>query len=225
MSSFSDPDAVARYTDNLVRQVPAVHALYQMTGLLLRESVPLDGRVLVLGAGGGMELKAFADANPEWRFLGVDPSSEMLGLAARTLGALASRVELVHGYIDSAPETKSDGATCLLTLHFLSFEERLHTLRELKRRLKPGAPLIVAHHSVPDATDEKLRWFHRYAAFISSNGIPTASAETAANAIANRLPTLSPESEVELLQRAGFERPGLFYAAFTFRGWIAYAGK
>lgn len=224
MSSFSDPDAVTRYTDNLVRQVPAVHALYQMAGLLLHESVLSDGRVLVLGAGGGMELRAFAEAYPGWRFVGVDPSPEMLRLAARTLGTLASRVELVHGYIDSAPETEFDGATCLLTLHFLSFEERLRTLRELKRRLKPGAPLVIAHHSVPDAVDEKLRWFHRYAAFISSNGMPAASANATADAIASRLPTLSPESEVELLQQAGFERPSLFYAAFTFRGWIAYAG-
>lgn len=224
MSSFSDPDAVARYTGNLVRQVPAVHALYQMAGLLLRESVPSDGRVLVLGAGGGMELKAFAEAGPDWRFVGVDPSAEMLELAVRTLGVLASRVELVHGYIDSAPEAEFDGATCLLTLHFLPFDERLRTLREIRRRLKPGAPLVVAHHSVPDAADEKLRWFHRYAAFLSSNGIPVASAEATANAIASRLPTLSPESEVKLLQQAGFERPSLFYAAFTFRGWIAHAG-
>lgn len=222
--SFSDPDAIAQYTDNLVRQVPGVHALHQMASVLLTERAPPDGSVLVLGAGGGMELKAFAEAGPQWRFTGVDPSSEMLGLASRTLGALASRVELVHGYIDSAPETGFDGATCLLTLHFLSYEERMHTLRELRRRLKPGAPLVVAHHSVPDAADEKLRWFQRWAAFIAANGIPEANAKSRANTIATRLPTLSPESEVELLQRAGFEQPELFYAGLTFKGWVAYAG-
>ena len=225
MSSFSDPDEVSRYTDNLVRQVPAVHALHQMTGLLLRESVPKNGRVLVLGAGGGTELKAFAEANPGWHFLGIDPSAEMLELAARTLGELASRAELLNGYIDSCSETAFDGATCLLTLHFLSMEERLRTLIELKRRLKPGAPLVIAHHSVPDAPDEKMRWFHRYAAFAASNGASAASTEAIANTLAEKLPTLSPESEVELLQQAGFERPSLFYAAFTFRGWVAYAGK
>jgi tRNA (cmo5U34)-methyltransferase len=224
VTSFSNPDAVERYKENLVRQVPAVDALYQMAGILLEESVPSDGRVLVLGAGGGMELRAFAEAHPGWCFVGVDPSSEMLGLASRTLGSLASRVEMVHGYIDSAPEAEFDGATCLLTLHFLPVNERLRALRELNRRLTPGAPLVIAHHSVPDAAEEKLTWFRRHQAYISSNGIPAADANAAANAIASLLPTLSPEAEVELLLEAGFERPTLFYAAFTFKGWIAYAG-
>ena len=223
MSSFSDPGAVARYTDNLVRQVPAVHVLHQLAGLLLRERVPANGRVLVLGAGGGVELKAFADANPDWRLLGVDPSPEMLDLATRTLGPLASRVELVRGYIDDAPDSLFDGATCLLTLHFLSREERLHTLRELKRRLRPGAPLVIAHHSVPDDIDEKLAWFRRHAAFVASNGVPPLDADANALAIADRLPTLSPEADVELLLQAGFTQPSLFFAAFTFRGWVAFA--
>jgi tRNA (cmo5U34)-methyltransferase len=223
MSSFSDPGAVARYADNLVRQVPAVHVLHQLAGLLLRERVPADGRVLVLGAGGGVELNAFAEANPDWRLLGVDPSSEMLDLATRTLGPLSQRVELIRGYIDDAPDALFDGATCLLTLHFLSREERLHALRELKRRLRPGAPLVIAHHSVPDAIDEKLAWFRRHAAFVVSSGVPPADAESTAIALANRLPTLSAETEVELLLQAGFTKPSLFYAAFTFRGWVAFA--
>lgn len=223
--SFSDPGAVAQYTDNLVRQVPGVHALHQMASVLLAERVPSDGRVLVLGAGGGMELKAFAEAHPQWRLTGVDPSPEMLGLATRTLGSLAPRVELVNGYIESLPEAEFDGATCLLTLHFLPFEERLRTLRELNRRLKPGAPLVLAHHSVPDEPDEKLGWYRRWAAFASANGMPEDSAHSRATTIARKLPTLSPEAEVDLLQKAGFDQPSLFYAALTFRGWVAYAGR
>ncbi|MDX3934370.1 class I SAM-dependent methyltransferase [Stenotrophomonas sp.] len=223
--SFSDPDAVARYADNLVRQVPGVHALPQMTHLLLAEHVPPQGRVLVLGAGGGMELKAFAEASPAWRFTGVDPSAEMLGLAKRVLGVeLSARMDLIEGYIDSAPDTAFDGATCLLTLHFLSAEERLKTLCALRRRLKPGAPLIIAHHSVPSEPLEKHRWFQRWAAFAAARGLVGETAAARADSIANRLPTLSPEQEVAMLEEAGFERPGLFYAAMSFRGWVAYAG-
>ncbi len=223
--SFSDPDAVAQYADNLVRQVPGVHALHQMTHVLLAEHVPLQGRVLVLGAGGGMELKAFAEASPTWRFTGVDPSAEMLGLAKRTLGVeLSAHVDLIKGYMDSAPDIAFDGATCLLTLHFLSAEARLQTLCALKRRLTPGAPLIIAHHSVPSEPLEKHRWFQRWAAFVAARGLVGETAAARADSIANRLPTLSPEQEVAMLEEAGFERPGLFYAALSFRGWVAYAG-
>ncbi|MET0754551.1 MAG: class I SAM-dependent methyltransferase [Pseudoxanthomonas sp.] len=221
--SFSDPQAVARYATGPVRQVPGFHAMQQMASLLLAETVPQDGHVLVLGAGGGLELKVFADAHAGWRFTGVDPSAEMLALATTTLGPLAPRVDLVEGYIDAAPAGPFDAATCLLTLHFLPAEERLHTLKELARRLKPGAPLIVAHHSFPLAEGGKQRWLERYAAFaVAAGGIPAADARNAVATIGSRLPLLPPEQDVALLQEAGFDHVELFYAAFTFKGWVAY---
>lgn len=221
--SFSDPKAVARYAEGPVRQVPGFLGLQRMTTLLLAEVVPQAGHVLVLGAGGGLELKAFAEAHEGWRFTGVDPSAEMLKLASDTLGPFASRVELQEGYIDTAPAGPFDGATCLLTLHFLNAEERLHTLGEVRRRLKPGAPFVVAHHSVPGDESGKRRWLERYAAFASASGVPEADAKNAATAIQARLPLLSPEEDTALLEKAGFENVELFYAGFTFRGWVAYA--
>lgn len=222
MSSFTDPQSVANYAERPAKQVPGFHALQRMTALLLAETVPPDGHVLVLGAGGGLELKVFAEAQPGWNLVGVDPSAEMLKLASATLGPLASRIELHEGYIDTAPQGPFDGATCLLTLHFLSAEERLHTLTELRRRLKPGAPLVVAHHSVPQAEDQKLRWLNRYAAFAAASGVPMQDAQNAIATMSSRLPLLSPEQEVALLQQAGFENVELFYAGFTFKGWVAY---
>lgn len=223
MSSFSDPGSVARYAEGPVRQVPGFHALQRMAELLLAERVPEQGHVLVLGAGGGLELKAFAQARSGWRFLGVDPSARMLTLAVDTLGPFADRVELLEGYIDQAPDMAFDGATCLLTLHFLSMEQRRHTLEALRCRLKPGAPLVVAHHSFPQDEDEKLRWLKRYAAFAASSGVAGVDAERAIEAIGARLPLLAPEQEEALLREAGFEGVELFYAGFTFKGWVAYA--
>ena len=219
--SFSDPDAVARYAQGPIRQVPGFHGMQQMARILLAERVPDDGHVLVLGAGGGLELKAFADAQPGWRFTGVDPSAEMLKLATTTLGPLAPRAALVEGYIDDAPLGPFDGATCLLTLHFLPAEQRLHTLTEVRRRLAPGAPFIVAHHSVDDTADKRQSWLSRYAAFAVASGIPAANMVNATAAIDARLPLLSPAQDEALLGQAGFVDIELFYAGFTFRGWVA----
>ncbi|MBM9488421.1 class I SAM-dependent methyltransferase [Pseudomonas sp. ICBG1301] len=220
--SFSDPDAVARYAEGPVRLVPGFDGLQRMTTLLLRESVPANGKVLVLGAGGGLELKRFAEAEPGWRFVGVDPSAEMLKLAEATLGPLNEHVQLHEGYIDTAPPGPFDGATCLLTLHFIPAEERLQTLKALWRRLLPGAPLVVAHHSVPQAPAEKARWLQRYAAFAVDSGVPAADAKRAIAAISEKLPVLSPEADVDLMSGAGFESVELFYAGFSFKGWVGY---
>lgn len=222
MSFFADPDAVARYAEGPVRLVPGFDGLQRMTTLLLRESVPATGNVLVLGAGGGLELKRFAEAERGWRFVGVDPSAEMLKLAQATLGPLLERAELHEGYIDTAPLGPFDGATCLLTLHFIPAEERLQTLKALWQRLRPGAPLIVAHHSFPQASDEKARWLKRYAAFAVDSGVPAADAERAIAAISEKLPVLSPEADEALMVEAGFEGVELFYAGFSFKGWVGY---
>ena len=222
MSSFDDPQAVARYAENPPRLVPGFADLQRMALLLLAERVPADGRVLVLGAGGGLELKVFADQQPGWQFEGVDPSAEMLKLAQATLGPLAARVRLHEGYIDTAPAGPFDAATCLLTLHFLTLAERRHTLRELAQRLKPGAPLVVAHHSFPQDEPARAVWLARYAAFAVSSGVGREPAERASAAIGARLPVLAPPQEEALLREAGFTDVSLFYAGFTFRGWVAY---
>jgi tRNA (cmo5U34)-methyltransferase len=41
-------------------------------------------------------------------------------------------------------------------------------------------------------------------------------------AISERLPALSPEKDQEILRDAGFRDVALFYAGFTFKGWVAY---
>lgn len=222
MIGFDNPAAVARYVENPPRLVPGFGDLHRMTRLLLRETAPADGRILVIGAGGGLELRAFAEQEPGWRFVGVDPSAEMLGLARRTLGPLGGRVDLHHGYIATGPAGPFDGACCLLTLHFVPKDERRPMLEEIRRRLKPGAPLVVAHHSLPEG-EARLLWLDRFAAFAADNGVVVDPAKGGFRPLGEQLPILPPEVEMELLRAAGFRDPQLFYAAFTFRGWVATA--
>ncbi len=223
MNEFRDLERVARYADNPPRLVPGFRDLQRMTRLLLAENAPDEARILVVGAGGGLELEVFAKAHPAWRFDGVDPSPEMLDLAVHTLGDRMRQVTLHQGYVFDAPTGPFDAATCLLTLHFLPPEERLKTLEAIRSRLKPGSPFIAAHHSVPEAPVERSIWLSRFGAFAADSGVADEQARGAAAGLANRLPILSPEIDEALMRAAGFTGVALFYAAFTFRGWIAYA--
>lgn len=221
--AFSDPQAVARYAEGPPRMVPGFAHLQRMAMILLAEHAPDNAQVLVLGAGGGLEIKAFAEAQPGWSFDGVDPSAAMLDLARRTLGEFAARTRLHHGLIDVAPEGPFDGATCILTLHFIGREERLRTLKEVRRRLRPGAPFVVAHFSFPQEPSERDVWLGRYAAFAIASGIDSSMAKNARSGIGSRLPILAPEDDEQLLRDAGFSGISLFYMGFAFRGWVAYA--
>lgn len=191
-----------------------------MTTLLLSEQATGAGQVLVVGAGGGLELVSMAAARPDWQFVGVDPSPAMLDLARVAVAPFAARVQFVEGTIRKAPAGPFDGATCLLVMHFLERSERLQTLKEIHRRLRPGARLVVAHHSPPGGRAE--RWMTRSVAFAG-----TAANETSTVAfgklMAERLPLLNPDEEEELLRASGFVDVEQFYAALSFRGWVASA--
>lgn len=213
---------MSQYADNTARLVPGYAHLQQMTALLLAEKAPADAHILVLGAGGGQELKTFTEMQPDWRLDGIDPSAEMLEIAKAHLGPKTKNVTFHEGYIDTAPNGPYDAATCLLTLHFLPEDERRKTVTEIFNRLRPGAPLVIAHHSFPTEDAEKIKWLNRYAAFAIASGVPSSQANNAVKAIGERLPVLSPEQDETILREAGFTQIEQFYAAFTFKGWVAY---
>jgi tRNA (cmo5U34)-methyltransferase len=213
------------YLSGPPRQVPGLDGLHKMTGMLLAEMVPADGRVLVLGAGGGMELKALAETQPSWQFDGVDPSAEMLALAREVTAPFADRVSLHEGKIDAAPEGPFDGAVCLLTFHFIDRHERAGTLAAIRARLKPGAPLVLAHISFSQEEAERTRWVARHAGYPEGRTAEGEKLQAAQEAMTARLTILPPEEDEAMLEAAGFEWVTLFYAALSFRGWIGYAGS
>ena len=222
-SCLMNPETVAFYVDDAPRKVPGLADLHRMTMLLLAERSLAAARILVVAAGGGMETKAMAEAEAAWRFTGVDPSPAMLELAHLTLAPFADRVELLEGTVDEAPAGPFDGATCFFTLHFIERNERLRTLREIRRRLHPDARLVIAHHSAPQPDPKS--WMTRSVAFGDRAELDwSKSAATGEMMVARLAAVISPAEEEDLLREAGFSDVALFYAAFSFRGWVATAG-
>lgn len=210
------------YLDGPPRQVPGFASLHRMVEMLLAERAQKDGHVLVVGAGGGMELRALADAQPSWTFDGVDPSADMLALAAETVGLHADRVRLHHGGIEAAPDGPFDGATCILVFHFIDRTERARILAGVRRRLRPGAPFVLMHISFPQTEPERSQWIARHAAYGVPPGADPAHLAVAREAIGTRLTILSPEEDQAMLVEAGFENVELFFAGMSFRGWLCY---
>ena len=220
---FNDPERAARYAEGPARIIPGFATLHRMILQLLGERVGDTARVLVLGAGGGLELLSFAESRAGWRFVGVDPSRAMLDQAERVLGELGSRVELVEGYIPDTPPGPFDAATCLMTLQFLPDDgQKLEALRAIHARLAPGAPFVVVDNCIdlnaPDA-DERLDRYIRFGAH-GSDAEQLAKSRTM---VRSSLGLVGPAREEALLAEAGFTGTELFFAGLSFRGWIAYA--
>jgi tRNA (cmo5U34)-methyltransferase len=94
LQPFTDPAMIAGYAEATPRKVPGFADLHRMAMILLAEHASETANILVIGAGGGLELKAFAEAQVRWRFVGIDPSAAMLDLASRILESLQTRVQL-----------------------------------------------------------------------------------------------------------------------------------
>ena len=106
-------------------------------------------RLLVAGAGGGArEIVTAGALEPGWRFTAVDPSPAMMDLAIARLAehGLANRTEIVLGTVDDLPAGEPfDAATLIGVLHHLPGDAAKHDiLRAIARRLRPGAPLVLA---------------------------------------------------------------------------------
>lgn len=206
--------------------MPGYGIMLRMAAQLIAEHVGGSGRVLVLGAGGGLELEAFAGRMPGWTYLAVDPDRTMLEAArerVRGCGA-ADRVSWVEGHVFDAPPARCDAATCLLTLHFVAGEEaKLETLRALLARLKPGAPLVLVDLCMDkDGRDYGME-LDRYERFaVESGADPELAAATRAR-VRSVIDTLAPLREKALIREAGFGDIDLFYAGLSWRGWVAHA--
>lgn len=223
LAAFEDPAHVEGYAEGPRRFTPGLSALHLMASILLREQARADAHVLVHGAGGGLELRALADENPGWSFTGVDPARAMLDKARSVMGIDASRVQFHHGYIDDAPEGPFDGATSFLTLHFLNADDRRNTVAEIVQRLKPGAPLVVAHSSFPQSEPDRSVWLTRYAQFALSSGAEPTMVQKALQAVTASDTMFDPGVDEQILESGGLRQVELFYAAFTWRGWVGYA--
>ncbi len=226
LANFVDPERVKQYVEvGPPAFTPGHGGLLQMIGVLLGEAMPDDGQLLVVGAGGGLEIRYLASIEDRWTFVGVDPAHAMLDLARAVAGPTAGdRMTLIEGTVVDAPPGPFDAATCILVLGLIPDDgSKLSTLEEVRRRLKLGAPFVLVDQCIDLSAPDASRRLDRYGQYALRSGV---AAETVTNAKAaiGRSTTMVPDwRDKELLHQAGFGRTELFYAGMAWRGWVTYA--
>lgn len=224
---FDDnPGFVADYERMPRLFVPGYDAAHMMTAALLQLALPRDAHLLVIGAGGGVELARFAAAEPGWRFTAVDPSAAMLAQAEARLAktAPASVIAYHQGIALDAPTGPFDAATALLALTFVPDDgQRLAQLQAVQQRLRPGAPFILIDGiSEPDTPmfDRDLARYQKHARLGGADDELIAIASGVQRDSVYQLPAARYEA---LLQEAGFRDVELFYKAFWTEGRLCVA--
>ena len=225
-ANFVEPERVKRYTgQGPPAFAPGHGGMLQMIGVLLAEGVPDNGRLLIVGAGGGLETRYLAGVEPHWRFVGVDPAHAMLDLARAVAGPVAGdRLTLIEGTVLDAPAGPFDAATCILVLGLIADDGgKLAMLEEVRRRLKPDAPFVLVDQCIDRSAPDLERRLARYANYALRSNVDAdtvARAKAAVAALESMVPDWRNE---ELLREAGFHDAEVFYVGMAWRGWVAYA--
>ncbi len=217
------PDRAAHYDTQASVNLAGYQAAYELGVSAM--TAQLDGQdtasLLFVGLGTGAELMPYTRFNvPGWRFTGVDPSDAMLDVARKRLDAegLLSRTHLHLGELPTLPPCPPfDGAQVMGVLHHVEGEEaRLELLREVTRRLKPGAPFVLGCRvgTDPELTNVELRRLRAY-------GISPEALEHRRQRFAEIRPIESDTALFEMFARTGLVRPRPIFVSLQYKVFLA----
>jgi ubiquinone/menaquinone biosynthesis C-methylase UbiE len=117
-----------------------------------------EGRVLEIGIGSGLNLPFYGSAVRS--VIGIDPSPELLRMAARRAGDAAVPVRLLQASAEALPLDDASVDTVVTTWTLCTIPSAQRALGEFRRVLKPGGALLfVEHGRAPEA--QIARWQDR----------------------------------------------------------------
>ncbi|MFI7540322.1 class I SAM-dependent methyltransferase [Actinoplanes sp. NPDC049599] len=102
-------------------------------------------RILEIGCGTGNLLTTLGRRRPELATVGIDPDPAALRKARRKAARRGLQIRYEQAFADELPvaDASFDRVLSSFMLHHLEEDERLRTLREVRRVLRPGGELHV----------------------------------------------------------------------------------
>ena len=205
------------------RVIPGYATLFPMVGALIDPDLPPGARVLVVGAGTGIELVTFKRIRPDLRLHGVDPADQMLELARRrvTAAGLADGITYQHGYTSNVPPAPPfDAATLINVLHFVPDDgSKAELIADIAARLKPGGVFVLFDLHGDPGSEEHERYMPAWRRYWKIRGMSEAEGSDFEERIRLGIHFAAPERVVELARAAGFIQPRRFYQSLLYGGW------
>jgi ubiquinone/menaquinone biosynthesis C-methylase UbiE len=127
--------------------------------LLHQANLRSSDRVLDLGCGIGSLLLLLKRLFPDVDAVGVDPDEKALARAIRKARRAGAHTQFVHGFSDALdfPDASFDRVFSSFMFHHLERDEKVGTLREVRRVLKADGSLHLLDFGGPDSAGHASR--------------------------------------------------------------------
>lgn len=216
-----DSETSVRYDTFVQRLIPDYVRLHELVVAQLGLALHDNARVLVVGAGTGTEVLALADFDDSWTFTAVEPSSAMVDVARARIddAGLSDRVTFHVGTLDTLEDDQPfDAATAILVMHFMPPDVKASVFKDIGRRLRPDAPLVMVHPIGDPGTDEHALAMHAWHDHMEQT-MPEKADEVYAN-VQETLHFISEDAQADMLAAAGFGAAKRFHSRMVFGAWI-----
>ncbi|RFB68624.1 MULTISPECIES: class I SAM-dependent methyltransferase [unclassified Herbaspirillum] len=218
--------AASAYDSQWARLAPFRDGLHLLVAAVLAE-LPVDARILCVGAGTGAEILSLAEKFPGWHFTAVEPSAPMLDVFRRKAQeqGIASRCTFHEGYLDSLPQGEPfDAATSLLVSHFiLQPDERVGFFGGIRQRLRPDGILINSDLTSDTEAPHYGGLLEVWMRTMAGADLSQEKQEQMRAAYRRDVAILAPEKIARIIVSGGFDTPVQFYQCGLIHGWFARA--
>lgn len=221
MPNFFNKEASQAYDERNSKLAPIADSMHFLIGLVFK-NLPVRSRILCVGVGTGAEILSLSRSFPQWTFLGLDPSVEMLEVCREKLenAGVLDRCELVHGYVQDLPAGENfDAAVSVLVGHFVKREERLGFYQNIVNRMRSGGYFVNTEISFDLGSKEFPSMLKNWEQVQSLMGATPESLASLPMLLREVLTVLSPTEVEILLRQSGIPMPIRFFQAFMISGW------
>lgn len=224
--SWEFNESVAEDFDNHVwASVPGYKWFHDYIARLAEFYIEDDDAILDIGCSTGTLLRDIKSKLPNRDFYmcGVDKSEAMIDIAAKSnVKDFKSNFftgDILEFFNMTDPSAELSFITIVLTLQFLSYEDRLKVLKTCYSRLKDGGAVVVVEKIIQEDGHMQSMFDGIYQEMKFENGLSKESLFDKTLSLRGKMKPLTSSENEEMFSRAGFDYVP-FMQIGCFKGWI-----
>ncbi|RKG30605.1 class I SAM-dependent methyltransferase [Acinetobacter tianfuensis] len=218
---FDSEYVVAGYDEHIRKLIPAYEQVHAQLLALMQAHLPVQARVLIIGAGTGYELGCLMQAFPQAQFTVTELSQTMLTAAEAHVKPWngSARVQFILGSHTQLPQLAGlfDAVLSILVTHFVPFAEKQLFFKSALTCLKQDGLFVTYDLMQRQSMLETMALQKR----VQQQGLSEQQSQKMLERLEDDFYALDAHTTVQMLKQAGFDEVSAFMQVLCYQGFCA----